>query len=443
MPPDITVPLAPLLKQLGIMLTLALFVERAMTALSWIIDRAYILISPKCATYGQKLGELQSSVQAKSEEDLLAKPPDTAAPGNGLKPEIEPNPEFASRDSGFDIIASEPPEALKVLKEFWISLVATLVAIAACYYSKFSIWIFVKWAHQGGQSFTELTAQPWEFILTGIIVGAGSKPVNFLMNFLVTRKIILTKTTTEKAAAPETAAPAPVKAAAHNPAAPVPVDRAVTPLSIEELIGFEYDGGDRPQRLEHTHKYRKAVDMIVYHHTAMHSDAPFEELVKEFDRKGWLTGYHCVIMKDGTIRILCRWDRFGNHAYGYNGRSMGVALQGNFETNPRVPFSNSDGHLGIQHPTAEQIDSMAKIVALWSFLHDIPVVFPTKSDTGFPKGIIPHYEIAPKACPGNNFPHESLRKSISDYVNRWKQSDDFKLAVDKFKAMPMVMAGGA
>ena len=52
------------------------------------------------------------------------------------------------------------------------------------------------------------------------------------------------------------------------------------------------------------------LDAIVYHHTAMHCDSPFEEIVREFDRKGWLTGYHTVVFEDGTsIRVLCRWDR--------------------------------------------------------------------------------------------------------------------------------------
>jgi len=440
MPDEATLPLAPLLTQLGIMMTLALMVERFMTVFNWLIDRFFLIKAASEEDIAEKSRQrLALAVRAKQEENLLSAEPTAEAPSPPSLPEIEPNPDYAAPDSQFDIKALEPPRTISVLKEFWIQLLATLVAIAGCYYTKFSIWIFIRWAHDTSASFASLTAQPWEFVLTGIIIGAGSKPVNFLMNFLVTRKIIVTKAKVEPASVAPPAsekAPTTAAAAAQMPVAP---HRSRT---IEEIIGFDYDGGDRPARLEHTHRFRAPIDLIVYHHTAMHSDAPFEEVVKEFDRKGWLTGYNCIILKDGTIRVLCRWDRFGNHARGYNSRSLGVALHGNFEPDPKVPFSNFDGRFGILYPTQNQVDAMARVVALWAMLHNVQVTFPTKSSPGFPKGIVPHYALAPKACPGANFPHDTFRSRVLEYAQLWNQDAGFKSALEKFKAMPMVMAGG-
>ncbi|HEX9653031.1 MAG TPA: peptidoglycan recognition family protein, partial [bacterium] len=276
-----------------------------------------------------------------------------------------------------------------------------------------------------------------EYIFTGIIIGAGSKPVNFLMNFLINRRIVVSK---EKVI--EEAKPAETTQKPKAVPVPVPVtDAAPAPRkSVEELLGFAYDGGDRPERLERTHIFSKPIDMIVYHHTAMHSDSPYEEITKEFDRKGWLTGYNCIVFKDGTIRALCRWDRFGNHAVGYNSRSLGVALHGCFETDPKVPFSNHNGKLGIVQPTSAQVDSAARVVALWSLMHEIPVKFPEQAAPGFPKGIIPHKYVAPKACPGNNFPYDTFKQSVDQYAKLWKADETFKVALNDFKARPMVKA---
>ncbi|MDX1619006.1 MAG: peptidoglycan recognition family protein, partial [Balneolaceae bacterium] len=340
-------------------------------------------------------------------------------------------------------------ERNKVRKEFWLQVLGTLLAIGACYYSEFSIWVFITLIAENAGSLQEITPAPWEYAFTGVIIGSGSKPINFLMNFLLNRRIetVRDEVKAEAATLPDGAPKATEAAGEATEARPSelpPATLELQPPSIEELAGFEYDGGDRPNRLEHTHLYRKPVDLIVYHHTAMHSDAPFEEVVKVFDRRGWLTGYHCIVFKDGTIRVLCRWDRFGNHAKPFNAHSMGIALQGNFEPDPSVPYSNPDGRYGILAPSHEQLQAAARIVALCAHLHGMEPAFPSASSVDAEKretvrDILPHNMVARKACPGGNFPHDTFRESVNSYHAGWKSDQGFAAALKAFKNRPKVM----
>ncbi len=73
-------------------------------------------------------------------------------------------------------------------------------------------------------------------------------------------------------------------------------------------------------------------------------------------------------------------------------------------------------------------------------MHNIPVKFPEKNDPNVAKGIVPHKHLAPKACPGNNFPYGQFEKLVNHYADAWKSDKVFQSALDDFKAMPMVMA---
>jgi hypothetical protein len=446
------IPLAPLLTKLGVMLTASLLVERFLTVINWLVDRLFI-VRAASDWEGAKQVDVKFGIteQAVKEAKILAEPPDNPGDDSHDPREVEPNPlrKDIQSDSRFDVKEILPPERIlnldersrvireqnRIRKEFWLQILGMLVGIGGCMYMKFSVWFFIS---QG------TSPQLWEFILTGIIIGAGSKPVNFLMNFLINRKIVVSreeiKEEEAKKATEEPTAIKPAEIDKSRVAMPAAVTVETRPKTVEDTVGFVYDGGDRPERLESTHFFKEPIDTIVYHHTAMHSDAPFREVVKEFDRKGWLTGYHCVILKDGTIRVLCRWDRFGNHAKGYNNHSMGLAVHGNFETNPEVPYSNYNGQYGIQHPTELQIDSTARIIALWAFLNSIKITFPEKGDVNFPKGIVPHRDLAPKACPGCNFPHQILQRRIGYYAKIWKDDKRFTEALNEFKTMNMAVA---
>jgi N-acetylmuramoyl-L-alanine amidase len=441
-----------LIIKLGAILGASLLIERILSFINVAINRMFIFQYTYQFTKAEKLKEqLKRDQQAIKESALISN--ETLVDSEVEEIPFHPDlPEEKKVNTSFELVLIRPIKELlndqkrflkykennTIRKEFWMQIFGMLIAIFVCRALGFSIWEFFSYSPVSG--FPEPST--FGFIFTGVIIGAGSKPISFLMNFLLHRKIEIDKeeVTEEAKNSPD----AEIKPSISHEIDKEQISKAVKKEapSIEELVGFQYDGGDRPERLNNTHQYKKDVDidLIVYHHTCMHSDAPFEEVVKEFDRKGWLTGYHCVVFKDGSIRVLCRWDRFGNHALGHNNHSFGLAFQGNFEPNPNIPSSNPDKKLGIMIPTSKQLHAAARVMALYAHMHNIPFVFPQTIKTGDPvKGIIPHYLIANKACPGGNFPHAAFKEYITNYYNAWKQDAEFKSALDLFKKNPLLM----
>jgi hypothetical protein len=166
----------------------------------------------------------------------------------------------------------------------------------------------------------------------------------------------------------------------------------------------------------------------------MNSQSTFNDVVRVIkDRKdtqgnNWLTGYHCVILADGSIRPFCRWDRFGNHAAGNNNNSLGLAFNGNFESDPNVPYSNADGKYGNFKPTEAQLRSAARVITLWTWLYKIKIDFTTH--------IIPHRTISSKTCPGTTFPDVELQRWIEYFADKWEKSAEAKEKIEIFKLKP-------
>jgi hypothetical protein len=160
----------------------------------------------------------------------------------------------------------------------------------------------------------------------------------------------------------------------------------------------------------------------------MHSDTTFEDVVKVIKEKGWLTGYHCVILKDGSIHPFCRWDRYGNHAKGHNLTSLGIAFNGNFETNPLDEYANSNGQYGLMTPSEEQLHAAAKVVALWAFVYNINVI---SGNT-----LIPHRQIRDTVCPGSNFPYEQFHEMVTSTYGIWETSTTVQQELQVFKKKP-------
>ncbi len=420
------IPLSPLLTALGVMLALSLVVERTLSVFAWIINR---IVMFKSAAEVQSTAPFQQQLEADKraleDESALRASPRSSIVGVA---EIDPLPRYASPPSRFDVkhYAIEDPNA--VLKTFWMQILGVVIGICGCAYAKFSVWMLVQ-----SPIIQEATPHVWEYVLTGLIIGGGSKPVNMLMNFLLNRKLIVKRNeVSQSMAAPETPR-VTTKELEPTPALAAPASPVVPSASIAQIVGIEYDGGDRPERLQNTHLRRKGIrlDMVVFHHTAMHAESPFEEITKEFDRKGWLTGYHAVVFKDGSMRALCRWDRIGNHAAGYNERSLGIAFHGNFETDPAIPFSNPDGRFGAPYPTDIQVNAGARLVVLWHYLYGVKVNFQT--------AIIPHSKVAQKACPGRNFPTPLFEARVKHYAELWKKDTEFQKAAAMFKLSPMIL----
>lgn len=323
---------------------------------------------------------------------------------NGLKTEwAEYDEEFSEATVFIDPIG--PRDEEKTARVFWLQIIGTLSGVVICYFSKFGIFDYLL------QEAQISGAADW--ILTGVLIGGGSQPIHTLIKFLTERKVTDMQVSLEK----------DLKSAEEE------VQKEAPPIIIKPTISYEMDvpyrGGVDRDRLENRHLRTKGnPNLIVYHHTAMHSDTTFADVVKVIKDKQWITGYHCVILKDGSIHPFCRWDRFGNHAKGNNLKSLGIAMNGNFEPNPKVSFSNVNGTLGILRPTDEQLLSASKVVALWCHLYKIPL--------DFAKSILPHKALSPKACPGSNFPYDKFKTLVDQIYNHWQTSPEANEKLELF-----------
>lgn len=267
-----------------------------------------------------------------------------------------------------------------------------------------------------------------DYLLTGLLIGGGSAPVHVLIRFITQRKI-----TTARAQMP----PAEEEEQKSPPAAEIEAPAIISASSMaaaDQWVDIPYNGGVDREKLEGVHKRKDNPNLIVYHHTAMSSQSTFEDVVRVIksrpDSKGnhWITGYNCVITAGGSIHPFCRWDRYGNHAAGYNQRSLGLAFNGNYETNPSIPFSNPDGRMGLPRPTEAQLKAGARVVTLWTFLYGI--------DVDFEKVIIPHKEISSKTCPGSAFPYQEFKKWVEFYRRQWEKSTAIQERLEAFRLKP-------
>ena len=273
----------------------------------------------------------------------------------------------------------------------------------------------------------------WDFLLTGLLPGGGSAPIHAIIRFITQRKsvgIVSGDQTREEK-----------NAVANTGSVPLPMaDGPATTTAVIDTASFEwtdirYNGGRDREALESIHHRPGEPNLIVYHHTAMHSDSTFEDVVRVIKDRDWVTAYHCVITADGGIHPFCRWDRFGSHAYGYNYRSLGISFNGNFETDPEVPWSNPTGRFGLTAPTQQQVQAGARIVALWTLIYGI--------EPDFRSSVIPHKQISTtgKTCPGSNFPYFEFQASVEGYRDAWMASSSAMERIEQFKKRPYLYAG--
>jgi hypothetical protein len=272
---------------------------------------------------------------------------------------------------------------------------------------------------------------PWiDYVLTGLFIGGGSAQMHLLLDFVSQRKVPADVAAAAMGEAPADEAAAPVAHALAAPAIVMPPD-----AGREDWVDIAYDGGVDVDILEGIHRRPAPPDLIVYHHTAMNSTSRFEDVVRVIknrteDGKHWVTGYHCVVTADGVAHPFCRWDRYGNHVAGYNRRSLGISFNGNFETDPSVPFSNPDGRYGAPRPTEVQLQTGARVVALWSLVYDI--------DLDFDHTVRAHRELAPKSCPGSMFPASDFQRLVAFYRGKWERSSFAQDRIEAFKLKPYI-----
>ncbi len=326
----------------------------------------------------------------------------------GLRPDTSKTELEEAIPEGTALVeAMPPPDRLKVLRTFWLQMVGAFSGVVVCSVTHFGLLAKLT----GGASGVPLRL---DWVFTGILIGAGAQPIHFLIEFVTRRKITVLKSGGEEEA---------------TAAQPQPATAAPAALSFAEgLIGVPYDGGIDVQALEHVHRRPANPDLIVFHHTGMHSETTFAEVVSLIKQKGWVTGYHCVVLVDGTICGFCRWDRYGNHVRGHNLRSLGIAFNGNFETDPAQPFANHDSRYGLLTPSEAQLDAAARVVALWTFLYEIPLAFDS--------AIVPHRALVSTVCPGSNFPVALFQELVTAYRRQWEGSAQARRAIAVFQKKP-------
>lgn len=100
--------------------------------------------------------------------------------------------------------------------------------------------------------------------------------------------------------------------------------------------------------------------------------------------------YHYTIEKDGTIYDVNDDTSVTWHTAGQNMRSLGIMLVGDF-TGP--------GHIGKREPTAEQMDSLTKLLDFLCEQYSVPRA-----------AVYGHKDFGKQACPG-----DTVMKAISAY----------------------------
>lgn len=125
---------------------------------------------------------------------------------------------------------------------------------------------------------------------------------------------------------------------------------------------------------------RSTTDLIVIHHVGeIDRDVSAEEINSWHKNQGWSgIGYHYVIRKDGTIERGRPVDAIGAHAQGFNSKSIGINIVGDFEQGT---------------PNPEQIESAAILIAE---LCNIYGITPTT------ESVVGHRDLMPTTCPGEN-----------------------------------------
>ncbi len=239
-----------------------------------------------------------------------------------------------------------------------------------------------------------------DVFFTGILVGGGTEPVHQLISFLNENKQrvkLRLEAQQKEEGQPETTVPE------------------------EESTGIAYRGGLYPDRPGHGLRSENP-SMVVFHHSATHSDTTFQRIVELEKERELDPSYHCVVTADGVYHNYCRWDSIGWHARGVNAKSLGICLVGNFETDPDVPGNNADGRFGNKAPTEAQLDTAARVVALWRLLYGIPA-----------EQVVPHRKVRRTACPGSNFPQDEFLTRVQSYIDQWQSTPGVLAEIEDLK----------
>lgn len=125
---------------------------------------------------------------------------------------------------------------------------------------------------------------------------------------------------------------------------------------------------------------RSETSLIVIHHVGeIDRDVSAAEIHQWHQEQGWSgIGYHFVIRKDGIIERGRPRSTIGAHAEGFNNRSIGINIVGDFEQ---------------AQPTDAQIESTAQLIAELADIYGLTPDVQT---------VVGHGDLMPTTCPGRN-----------------------------------------
>lgn len=144
-------------------------------------------------------------------------------------------------------------------------------------------------------------------------------------------------------------------------------------------------------------------EYIIVHHTGGTNADPLADtshhtfkIVDDYHKSlGWESiGYHYFIEKDGALNAGRAETRHGAHTVGYNQKSIGICLAGNFD---------------LTLPTEEQIKTLTILIKDIRTRYEIPT-----------EKIIPHRKFANKTCYGNKLTDDWARKLVAEPMPKEK-----------------------
>lgn len=113
---------------------------------------------------------------------------------------------------------------------------------------------------------------------------------------------------------------------------------------------------------------------------------------------GFYVGYHYYIEKNGAVKQARADDEEGAHCIGYNTKSLGICLAGNFD---------------VTSPTADQIDSLTNLLQSKLEQYSIPL-----------DNIVPHRAFSKKTCYGSLLSEDWARKLVTPPIDKNKEVAD-------------------
>ncbi len=208
----------------------------------------------------EKIGTLRSEIDKEKDPKRHA---ELLYDLQALEKDVELDERFSS--STILVEAAKDPDKGQTLKYFIIQLLGFSIAIILTRISKLQLF----------NSFivNDQLILPWlDYLMTGLLIGGGSKPIHVLVRFITQRKIVSTQTTDiseEQEKTPQ------VKKVTLSPIVSSP-----TVENKDAWIEIPYNGGVDRDVLESVHKRKSDPNMIIYHHTAMNLNSTFEDVVR-------------------------------------------------------------------------------------------------------------------------------------------------------------------